>query len=43
MGKEEIIFFIGNVLVGMTCPFLFLLSDNPFKTLCGIDDKEGEE
>ena len=24
----------------MACPYLFLLSDNPFKVLCGIKDKE---
>lgn len=40
MNKDEIINFVGNVLIGIACPFLFLLSDNPFKILCEKDEDE---
>lgn len=40
MDKEKTIIFVGNLLIAITCPYLFLLSDNPFKVLCGIKDKE---
>lgn len=40
MNKEEIAIFIGNLLISITCPYLFLLFDNPFKVLCGIEDQE---
>lgn len=45
MEKEDLIEFMGNVLIGITCPFLFLFSDNPQKVLFGDsirkDDKDG--
>lgn len=40
MDKEDVIYFVGDLLVAITCPYLFLLSDQPFKVLCGIKDKE---
>lgn len=45
MNKEEIIDLFGNVLLGIVCPFVFLVSENPFKDLSGIitEEKEHEQ
>ncbi len=40
MKKEEIIDLFGNVLIGITCPFLFL-SDDPIKLLKKEKVEEG--
>ena len=41
--KENVLEFMGNVLLGIVCPFLFLISDNPHKDLFnnGKDSKDG--
>lgn len=33
MDKEDLLELVGNVLLGITCPFLFLVSNNPYKDL----------
>lgn len=42
MDKDEIIDLFGNVLLGIVCPLLFLISDNPFKTLKDLKDSGSE-
>lgn len=37
MSKNEIIDLFGNVLLGITCPFTFLVSENPAKDLFRIE------
>ncbi len=43
MDKEEIIDLFGNVLLGICAPYLFLVSDNPFKVLFKGEDNEDEQ
>lgn len=42
MDKEEMIDLFGNVLLGICAPYLFLISDNPFKVLLKGKDKKDE-
>lgn len=43
MNKEEMIDLSGNVLLGICTPYLFLISDNPFKALFEGEDKKNEQ
>lgn len=42
MNKKEMIDLFGNVMLGIFAPYLFLLSDNPFKSLFKEKDKKDE-
>lgn len=43
MKRKNIVDLIGNILVGIAAPYLFLLSDDPFNDLFGAENIKNEQ